>query len=425
MALLARGLALFALAALVGEPAHVPVRAAEIAGLYRNGQTTIRISGDIAEGDFERFQKQLDSAPADRVRLDSRGGMIGEALAIGQLLREKKLTTIVGDGEECDSACAIIWLSGTRRVIEGKGKVGFHAVYESLEGPQISPSGNALVGAHLSRLGLGNDAIVYATRAQPEDLRWLTPADAWFLSIDTVWERATPPRPNIVGRSLVEFALRKERLALLLKGRQPFEYEQFVNDVYDARLEGQSWLNALYTSMSRLRLPPGAMRSFKAALNEVHGSRLIDISFVRFGGYMAGKNDEACFKLFEDGTNHEQLLFEHASDELKKDYLDYLADSLETALQDQHLSLQPVSAADRRYQSRQMDRYLRQAFEKLKSGERKRLRRAKDTEEKLLRCKLYSAALRYGLKDRRFVRTLLQPETAEPARQAKPAKPAG
>jgi hypothetical protein len=44
--------------------------------------------------------------------------------------------------------------------------------------------GNAVVGAYLTRIGLPLDAVVYITKAAPEDMTWLTPADGKKVGIE-------------------------------------------------------------------------------------------------------------------------------------------------------------------------------------------------------------------------------------------------
>jgi hypothetical protein len=97
------------------------------------GGTVIQISGKIRKGDAEGFVRIADdvasrekwaNAAQKQVRLNSRGGDILEALAIGREVRRRSMSTGVWQGDECDSACVFILIAGVDRY--GGGKVGLH-----------------------------------------------------------------------------------------------------------------------------------------------------------------------------------------------------------------------------------------------------------------------------------------------------------
>ena len=125
----------------------------------RKGDVLI-LTGQIAPGDSARL---LDSLTDDltTVRLNSPGGSVQDALAIGQSLRDAKLETLMGAEDICLSACPYILASGVvRRVFEGS-QVGVHQHYFgansalpaflAVEQIQI---GQAKVMKHLSKMGV-------------------------------------------------------------------------------------------------------------------------------------------------------------------------------------------------------------------------------------------------------------------------------
>jgi hypothetical protein len=391
-------------------------RAAEVAGVNHDGDYSVRITGPIASGDYDHVAAMLKGGLVNRVELDSDGGALGEALAIGRLIYKKKLDTVVADGKTCASACGIIWLAGRHRVIEGAGRVGFHAIYLNDGSQDISSDGNALVGAYFNGLGLSTDAIVYLTHAKPTDMRWFTPADAWYLAIDTEWRRPNPPHPNLVGRMAVEYSVKKERLGALLTKDHPLEYQQFVSDVYDAQMAGQDWPNAMRNATISLRLPQLEDAALHNALIGTFGQQLIDITYVRFGAYLVGRNDAGCDKLFSDNAEPAAQLFKDGPDDLKAAYLGYIADATEFALKSNPKpgANAPATSADRAYMKSQIKKLLRKAYSQLSKAEQRRLAAAKPGAEVVLRCKISIAALRAGEADRRLVRALLQPDLAKP-----------
>ena len=108
--------------------------------------------------------------------MNSPGGQLTPALAIGDAIARKHYWTYVGPNEVCASACGFMWLAGTPRIKDASAAVGFHAAYAEINGQnQETGVGNALVGAYLGRLGLGSDAILFATAAGPTQMDWITP----------------------------------------------------------------------------------------------------------------------------------------------------------------------------------------------------------------------------------------------------------
>ena len=113
------------------------------------------------------------------VLLNSLGGNVVEALAIGQAIRNAGLDTAILNQAVCASACALIWLAGINRYLAPEGLVGFHAAYSgSGDDARENGAANALVGAYLTKLGLPYEAVVYVTSAAPNDIQWLSFDDA-------------------------------------------------------------------------------------------------------------------------------------------------------------------------------------------------------------------------------------------------------
>lgn len=140
----------------------------------------VRVSGPLSHDDAALFAEEVDAGARPLVVLDSTGGSVSAALAMGRLVRERALTTVVeGDGE-CLSACALVWLAGEPRVAVGGAQIGFHAAYLSEDDDTLVERGapNALIGAYLATLGFTESLIWEATLAAPDEIRALSPAFA-------------------------------------------------------------------------------------------------------------------------------------------------------------------------------------------------------------------------------------------------------
>jgi hypothetical protein len=142
----------------------------------------IGINGDIDGADVDRFRQLSSTRNNAVVLLRSTGGKMAPAIQIGEMIKAKGYTTIVKN--YCASSCALIWLAGAKRVMTPTAHIGLHQAYKS--GGQADGAGNAILGSYLTRLGLGYAAIMYATQASPDEIKWLTVDDAKRVGIQVI-----------------------------------------------------------------------------------------------------------------------------------------------------------------------------------------------------------------------------------------------
>lgn len=141
---------------------------------------TITLGGLIGPDDDETFKVQTRLFPGKAtVVLSSPGGNLLAAFAIGEFIRLRGWSTYVSD--ECDSACALIWLAGAPRLMTANARIGFHSA--SVNG-QETGLGNAALGAYLARIGMSRETTAYATKAGPHSITYLTPGDAKRIGVE-------------------------------------------------------------------------------------------------------------------------------------------------------------------------------------------------------------------------------------------------
>jgi hypothetical protein len=139
------------------------------------GHYTIYASGQIVPGDSITFEKLATEGPIDIVFFSSPGGSLTEGLAIGAIIRKRSITTAVSAPNSCYSACTFAWLGGRLRLLADGADVGSHAAFIDDNGVKREKgSGNAVVGAYLSMLGLQIDGIAYLTSASPDNVVHIT-----------------------------------------------------------------------------------------------------------------------------------------------------------------------------------------------------------------------------------------------------------
>ena len=90
--------------------------------------------GQIAPGDAQRFTdfvqaQRAEGARPTALRLDSSGGSVADALAIGRQVRALAMTASVGEAAVCLSACPYILAGGTQRSADPAAVIGVHQHY--------------------------------------------------------------------------------------------------------------------------------------------------------------------------------------------------------------------------------------------------------------------------------------------------------
>jgi hypothetical protein len=387
---------------------------ADIAVAQQGTTVTIRITGDIADGDFDKFAAIATLNPKAQVILSSNGGAIEEGLQIGDMIHRKGYTTKVADGATCASACGYIWLGGSTRTVEGKGQVGFHAAYLSQTNTAVSSTGNALVGAYLARLGFSDMAIIYATRAAPEDIRWLTPTDAVFLGIAVIWDNGdATPSPVLaptLTRTQVEEALLRQKVMTRIKADYPLVFQQLVSDVFDAQRSGKTWTSALLVAYDRMRLPDPVQKKFETALLTIRPTDFVDVVLVRYITYAQQTNPTKCATLFDNGGLYFDQLVHQSPDNLKAGFVEFIDLAIEASIEDKVSPLPKPTAKDKRYATRQMTRIGEKYLLTLPQAERKKLLKDSRKKDFKIDCRFAVFILQQMKSDPRLLKVMFYPE---------------
>ncbi len=169
--------------------------AAEIVLDRATDPAIVTVVGTLFHADGQKFTDAISGIGKAIVVFSSDGGSVIAGLSIGKAIRFRNFRTAVPDGVRCASACALAWLGGTNRYMSENARVGFHAAYiKSNDGVRESGAANALVGAYLGNLGLSDAAVLYISSTPPDDIQWLTMADARRFGIDVA---LLPPMADV------------------------------------------------------------------------------------------------------------------------------------------------------------------------------------------------------------------------------------
>lgn len=145
-----------------------------------------RLEGAIAEGDAARLIDQLAAAetPPQVLILQSPGGAVHEALALGRHLRAQGIRTRMLAGEYCYSACPYLLAGGLHREIDPEASVGVHQHYfgeNSLLPAFIAVEdiqrGQSEVMTYLDEMGIDPLVMRHALATPPDELYLLLPEE--------------------------------------------------------------------------------------------------------------------------------------------------------------------------------------------------------------------------------------------------------
>ncbi|WP_300530495.1 hypothetical protein [uncultured Mameliella sp.] len=158
------------------------------------GCTWVSAKGEITAETPDAFRALLEETGVDgHVELDSPGGNLGAAIALGRLFREHGLTVSVGRTEfldgyaetlqgegTCESACAFALIGGQERWIE-PGQLGVHQFYAP-QGQELPTSATQQIMGqlvlYLIEMGISAEFLTLASQVAPGAMHFL---DAWEL----------------------------------------------------------------------------------------------------------------------------------------------------------------------------------------------------------------------------------------------------
>jgi len=156
-------------------------------------------AGTITPGISETFAAEV-AKRGDYIRtvvLNSPGGSVSEALAMGRLIRDKKFATEVEAGKYCASSCPLVFAGGLERHAGDKAIIGVHQV-AALSSANAAPRDemdiaqriSARCQRYLGEMGLNWQVWVHAMETPHDKLFVFKPEQLKTLNILTT---APPP----------------------------------------------------------------------------------------------------------------------------------------------------------------------------------------------------------------------------------------
>ena len=164
------------------------------------GGGRLMATGTITPGISESFAAEVGKR-GDYIKtvvLNSPGGSVTDALAMGRLIREKKFATEVEAGKYCASSCPLMFAGGSERRAGDNAAIGVHQV-ASLSSPNALPRDemsaaqniSARCQRYLGDMGISLQVWVHAMETPHDKLFVFKPDELKSLSLVT----ATPVAP--------------------------------------------------------------------------------------------------------------------------------------------------------------------------------------------------------------------------------------
>lgn len=139
--------------------------------------------GTIDRGAGARFAEEIEARGeyVKTVALNSPGGSVDDALAMSNLIRERKLDTKVTSQALCASSCPLVFAGGVGRTAEKDAVVGVHQVFDgggnrptAEQAMSAAQSITARVARHLDAMGISAGLWINALETPPDRLYYLT-----------------------------------------------------------------------------------------------------------------------------------------------------------------------------------------------------------------------------------------------------------
>ncbi len=171
-----------------------PASSATIKSLPGKHGVIIQISGQITDGDADAFISEVKRANAagklvENVQLNSSGGKLLEGVKLAAAIREGKISTSVGQGSVCASACFLAFAAGDQKFASDGAHIGVHKAsekggHETVLSDAVTDS----MGRYAKELGVPSAIVGRMVKTPSKQIVWLTSQDLHSMGVRTAGE---------------------------------------------------------------------------------------------------------------------------------------------------------------------------------------------------------------------------------------------
>ena len=165
-----------------------------------NNNVFVTMQGKIVPGDAAKFSGFLQTLPAtvSAIAMDSGGGVIDEAVRMGELIAKSNVATLLPDNATCASACFWLFAAGQHRLMVSSAQLGVHGAKD--EQGREAPDSTVNAVRFAKELGIPNSIIVDMVTTPPGQIAWLTPRELTEMGVKILpptqqMASASPPSP--------------------------------------------------------------------------------------------------------------------------------------------------------------------------------------------------------------------------------------
>ena len=143
------------------------------------------------------------------VTLQSPGGSVQDALAMGRLIRERKFATEVRGGQYCASSCPLVFAGGVTRHAGEKAAIGVHQVFAPAQ-PGLSTAADGMDNAqriaataqsYLRDMGVDLSVWVHAMQTPKDELYYFSREELLNLKLATDVGGTAPKTATARGKA--------------------------------------------------------------------------------------------------------------------------------------------------------------------------------------------------------------------------------
>jgi ATP-dependent protease ClpP protease subunit len=158
------------------------------------------LTGTIVPGSADHLAAEIvaHGEYIKTVALDSPGGAVVDALAMGRLIRNKGFSTSIAAGALCASSCPLVFAGGRERIATARSAIGVHQIYAEVPtgslGSQLQAAGQAMsdaqsmtaqISRYLAQMGVDPEVWLRALETPPDRLTYLNAIDLKRLNLAT------------------------------------------------------------------------------------------------------------------------------------------------------------------------------------------------------------------------------------------------
>jgi len=170
------------------------------------GGGRLMASGTITAGSAQAFAAELEKHGEyiKTVVLNSPGGSVTDALAIGRLIRARKFATEVEAGRYCASSCPLVFAGGAERRAGARAIIGVHQVAALKAASAAPPRDEMSLGQNVSarcqryllEMGVNLQVWVHAMETPHDRLFIFKPDELKSLNLVTPPPESSPEKPR-------------------------------------------------------------------------------------------------------------------------------------------------------------------------------------------------------------------------------------